>query len=262
MGRLPPTAKQCTKIYSTIFWYRAPAGCPHQVSKCLLSVDQWSTLRVFQTLLLLLREDSVTTHIRRGLQQKVTRVLQQEICFIKSNNWLKCFPSSLQFHTDGLNSLQMLYDSFFTMHSGWVCRVCLFLTCLTAMDLKWKSGKLCLDRETHLENTKMYGLRRTEEGMHQNSICLWTIDICLLIVSCFVKAKQTKKGNFMSQNKHLICCCVWHVTDGCSSWGKHASSDWSEWWCHVDYLTSLKDAFPNAHQKIVYYCTCHIYVFV
>lgn len=62
----------------------------------------------FLTALLFSAEDSVTTHIHFSLQQKVRGVPQQEICFIKPNNWLKRFPWSPQLHTNGLNSSHML----------------------------------------------------------------------------------------------------------------------------------------------------------
>lgn len=58
-----------------------------------------------------LRDNSVTAQVTSSLLHKVRDVLQQEICFIKSNNWLTRFPSSPEFHTGGLNIPHMQRDS-------------------------------------------------------------------------------------------------------------------------------------------------------
>lgn len=66
---------------------------------------------IFPNTFVFLWDDSVTTHITSSLLHKVREVLQQEICFIKSNNWLTRFPSSPEFHTGGLNIPHMQRNS-------------------------------------------------------------------------------------------------------------------------------------------------------
>lgn len=123
--------------------------------------------------ILLLRDYFVTAHITSTLLHKIRDVLQQEICFIKSNNWLTRFPSSPESHTGGLNIPHMQRDSSckaFTaclkiwavkskrrareFLSDWVrwfpcLKVCLpfFGFVWQLWIFKWKPGKLCLDRD-------------------------------------------------------------------------------------------------------------------
>ena len=178
--------------------------------------------------------DSVTTHVHFSRSQKVAGVLQREICFIKSNNWLKCFPLSLQFHTNGPNSSHMRRSIVFAVRSppgresersnqrgrrrdllsDWVKWFPLYKACLpffnSSDSYEFPNGNLASRVLTeivlpkHLKQMKCMVWGVESNACTMQNVSLWII--FHLIVSCFVKtrcANNAKETRAKCQSKQF-----------------------------------------------------------